>query len=186
MGLGHDQAPAIGADALDETGNIARFVLTVLKRAVLIPEHQCAEEDLAQGIVRKNDTGIALRTTELVQPLDLMRRPELAGETRIGNIVEISLGLRPELDHAAAIDAVGNSAVSERRVRIEQGALMVDFAAVARLARRGERRGEGRAPVAQSITVALRCDLLPAGRPFSEHSGRLPNDAASGAGEGEK
>ena len=46
MGLRHHQSPAVRADALDISGDVAGFVLAVLQRARFIAEHQCAEQHL--------------------------------------------------------------------------------------------------------------------------------------------
>src|SRR5690242_21032477 len=97
MRLGHHQAPAVRADALDVAGDVTGLVLPILKRALLVAEHQRAEEDLAYAVVGEDETDVTLGAAQLVESLEAAFGLHSASEGRISHVVEIACLLGPEL-----------------------------------------------------------------------------------------
>ncbi len=149
MRLGHDQTPAVRADPLEITGDVAHLVLPVLQRACLVAEHQSAEKHLSNRVSREHQADVTLRAAELVEALQVALGLHPAVEGRVGDIGKVALGLGPDLDQAAAVKAVGDRRRSDGGVRVEQGALAGDFIGMSRLLRGIERVDERLAPVGE-------------------------------------
>src|SRR5215204_874515 len=98
MRLGHDQAPAAGADALDEPDHVARLVYAILLRAEFIAESDRTKENLPHRVARKQDADLPLRSVELLELLQVPLRSHAAGKCRIRHIVEHAFRLCADLD----------------------------------------------------------------------------------------
>ena len=144
-----------------ETGDVAILVLAILHRPVLVAEHQGAEECLAHPVVGEDQPDIALRTGQLVEPLQRPVLSDRAGERWIGNVIEHPLTHGSKLGHPAAIAAIGDRRIGQRAVGIEQATFARKLAAMARGAGGSDRGRERLAPVAQPLAVSLGGDLAP-------------------------
>jgi len=184
MRLGHDDAPPVGSDPLDVTRDVAELILAVLQRARLIAEHQRAEEHLPNRVSGEDQTDVALRAAELVEALQAAVGLHPAHERRIRDVGQpAAVGLGAELDHPAAVHAVGDARRPERGVGFQQHSVAGDVRGVPALPCGVERAHEGRAPVGQPLSVVGGCDILPRRRPPRNQSRGLLNDLARRAGE---
>src|ERR671910_1504331 len=102
MWIREQYPPAVVANPLDPTGEVAFAVAAILIGLGFIPQNQRAEEHLAQLVRRIDKPDLALRSGQLGETL---RRALLdaAAKCRIGNIFRHSLALRADLDHPALI-----------------------------------------------------------------------------------
>src|SRR5690242_16250565 len=67
IGFGHDQPPAPRADPLEVAGDVALLVEPILQPAMLVPEHECAEENFADRIAGEDDPDLALGSGQLAE-----------------------------------------------------------------------------------------------------------------------
>ena len=134
-------------------------------------------------VAGKDQPDLALRAGQLGEALQVALLPDAAGEGGIGDIVEQARRLGAELDHPAAIVAVGDRPAAERRVGLEQRALARDLGAHGPpRARPRSASTKALAPVAQPLAVVLGGDLR-ASRAYRLRDDQLPADGSElGAG----
>src|SRR3954470_2326677 len=95
------EAPAMRADALDQSRKIARLVVTVAQRARLVAELERAEEDHAPAGVGEDASHRPLRAVDPDEGEGRIRpRLDPAAEEGIGDIAKIARSPRAELDRA--------------------------------------------------------------------------------------
>src|ERR1044071_6016029 len=98
MRLRHHEPPSIRSNALDEAGDVAGLVLTVLHRALLVAEDKRAKQHLPHRIPRKHEAHDPLRSARFGEILDIAFRPDDADELAVSDVDEQSFALCLKLD----------------------------------------------------------------------------------------
>src|SRR6478735_10133323 len=94
FGIGKQEPPTAVADPLDPAGEVAVGIMAILHGALLVAEHERAEENLAHRVGREKQSDMPLRSAKLGQALQVLFLLDAAVEGRIGNIIEQALALR--------------------------------------------------------------------------------------------